>query len=139
MKSDRRRRDYPQAIALYGSGLSVEEVATFYGKTRQAMWEWMKARGVKFRPKQSGKENHFHRGGKRASDKAQNIVEKAIQKGIVRRSPSCEKCGYAGTFKDGRTAIQAHHPDYNKPLEVMWLCQKCHHDWHKNFKATERR
>ena len=35
-----------------------------------------------------------------------------------------------------KNRIQAHHCDYNKPLEVMWLCQKCHHEWHKNNKAV---
>jgi hypothetical protein len=60
-------------------------------------------------------------------------------KGIVERKTYCEQCGNRGRFKDGRNAIQAHHPDYNDPLRVMWLCQKCHHEWHKNFKAIERR
>jgi ribosomal protein L37AE/L43A len=22
---------------------------------------------------------------------------------------------------------------------VIWLCQKCHHEWHKNNKAIERK
>ena len=140
MKSDKRIKDRPEAVGLYESGLSVQEVAEFYGITRQAMWEWLKSRGVKMRQRERfGKENHFHRGGIRASDRAQNVLEKAIKKGIVGRSSTCETCGCRGIFKDGRTAIQAHHTDYNKPLDVMWLCQKCHHEWHKNFKAIERR
>lgn len=138
--TDKRKRNYPEAISLYEKGMSIEEVAKFYGRTRQAMWEWMKARNVKMRSRlRFGKQNHFYRGGIKASDKAQNVLEAAIKKGIAHRSSSCETCGFQGTFKDGRSSIQAHHPDYNKPLEVMWLCQKCHHNWHKNFKAKERR
>ena len=56
---------------------------------------------------------------------------KAILYGKMERKHVCENCGASGTFKDGRNMVQAHHPNYNKPLEVMWLCQKCHHEWHK--------
>lgn len=31
--------------------------------------------------------------------------------------------------------VQAHHPDYSKPLEVIWLCTPCHADEHRNMLA----
>ncbi|MHC4647806.1 MAG: hypothetical protein ACYTBJ_20275 [Planctomycetota bacterium] len=41
----------------------------------------------------------------------------AIRDGRLRRMP-CEKCGAEPT--------EAHHEDYSKPLEVIWLCPRCH-------------
>ena len=98
------------------------------------MWMILKRRNVKFRDqKKYGKDNHFCRGTK-ASSVAQNITEKAIVKGIL-TPESCEICGKNGKFQDGRREVQAHHDNYNKPLSVRWLCQKCHHEWHKKNKA----
>jgi predicted DNA-binding protein YlxM (UPF0122 family) len=140
MKRDNRKKYRPEAVAMYESGLSIQEVADFYQISRQAMWQWLTSHGAKFRSqKRYGQENPFYRGGRRASDLAQNLAEKAVEKGILQRSSVCENCGQAGHFKDGRTSIQAHHADYNKPLEVTWLCQRCHHAWHKEHKPIERR
>jgi uncharacterized protein YlaI/predicted HTH domain antitoxin len=135
-----KRKDYDEALSLYQKGLSIQDVADYYGMTRQAMRMILKRRGCEFREqKRTGEDNHFYRGGATASDRAQNILEKAIERGAVVRKAKCELCGSTDTFKDGRTAIQAHHTDYNKPLDVMWLCQKCHHEWHKNNRAIERK
>lgn len=134
-----KRKDFDEAVRLYESGLSIQEVADFYGVSRQSMWATLKIREVKFRDHlKFGPENHFYRGTK-SNGRTHDIFEKALEKGIIVRKSKCEKCGGTGTFKDGRTAIQAHHHDYNKPLDVMWLCQSCHHEWHKHNKAIPRK
>lgn len=43
----------------------------------------------------------------------------AVRSGKMNRSVFCEKCGLPAET-DG------HHADYSKPLEVEWLCKKCH-------------
>lgn len=120
-----------EAVRLYDSGLSVGDVATFFGISRNAMYDLLKRRTVMRSNIRFGKDNHFFRGGPNASDQCQNILEKAIEKGVMVRLARCQSCGSSPTFKDGRSGVQAHHGDYNKPLDVTWLCQKCHHDWHK--------
>jgi hypothetical protein len=48
-----------------------------------------------------------------------------IRQGILIRLP-CEIC-------KTEIDVQAHHDDYNKPLDVRWLCRKHHREHHKNF------
>jgi hypothetical protein len=45
------------------------------------------------------------------------MVNAAIARGRLVRG-SCEECG--------AHEAQAHHPDYTKPFEVVWLC-RVHH------------
>lgn len=41
--------------------------------------------------------------------------------------PNCESCGRTeAEAKDVGQTIQAHHVDYAKPLDVVWLCASCH-------------
>lgn len=121
-----------EAVKMYERGLSLAPIADYFNVTRQAMWDLLRRR-TQLRPqKREGKDNHFYRDGKRADDQAQNLVETAISQGVLEQKSACENCGGCPKFKDGRTGVQAHHDDYNKPLEVRWLCQKCHHEWHKH-------
>lgn len=50
------------------------------------------------------------------------MIMNAIKKGIIQRRP-CIKCSNPNS--------QGHHPDYSKPLEVVWLCQLHHSEEHK--------
>ncbi len=52
-------------------------------------------------------------------DKARGILNRAIKSGKIVRPNICSKC-----LEPKR--VQGHHFDYEKPLEVIWLCQKCH-------------
>lgn len=124
-----------EATRLYNSGLSVQQVANFYCISRQAMWDHLRKTAKMRSNLHFGKDNHFNRGGPRACDRAQNLCEEAVKRGILKRKAVCEKCGATPVFSDGRSGIHAHHRDYNKPLDVMWLCQQCHHEWHKNNRA----
>jgi site-specific DNA-cytosine methylase len=121
-----------ECVKMYDAGLSLQPIAEYFNVTRQSMWDLLRRRTTMRPQKRYGKDNHFYRGGAVSDDHAQNVVEYALQQGVLTRPEKCEECGSDGKFKDGRTSIQAHHCDYNKPLEVMWLCQKCHHVWHKN-------
>lgn len=51
---------------------------------------------------------------------------RAIKAGLIAKK-ACEVCG--------EQKSQAHHSDYNKPLEIMWLCKKHHSKWHRKNKA----
>lgn len=50
------------------------------------------------------------------------IVGNAVRDGKLIKQP-CEMCG--------KLKVEAHHEDYEKPLEVNWLCCKHHAERHK--------
>ena len=57
--------------------------------------------------------------------RAHNMVARAIHNGSLVQLP-CVWCGEEKSL--------GHHEDYDKPLEVMWLCQPCHKQRHKELK-----
>lgn len=122
------------AVQMYQSGKSLAQIAPLFGISRQSLWGTFRRLKVPMQSqKRYGTENHFYRGGRKAKDSAQNKLEKAVQRGKILRPTSCERCGETPPrFKNGRTAIQAHHHDYSKPLDVHWLCQRCHHLEHQH-------
>ena len=63
---------------------------------------------------------------------AKRIVRSAISRGDLIRPEACSQCGLGCVRADGAPGIQAHHADYSKPLDVVWLCIKCHAKEHRN-------
>lgn len=55
---------------------------------------------------------------------AQTAVGNAIRDGKLKRQP-CRECG---------KKAHAHHEDYSKPLDVIWLCPAHHAEVHKRKK-----
>ena len=54
-------------------------------------------------------------------------VRTALKQGVLVRPEHCQRCGSEGVkSSDGRSTIHAHHHDYNKPLDVEWICASCH-------------
>ncbi len=127
------RKDFSLAVQLYDEGQSIGQVAACYGITRQAMHTILKRRGVEFRPQlRFGVANVFFVHGNGYTPKqirARNKVMKALASGKLIPQP-CENCGKQKRAKDGRNLVHAHHDDYDKPLQVRWLCVKCHYRLH---------
>ncbi len=65
--------------------------------------------------------------GKAVKQRARRAVRTAIEKGHMVRPSNCERCGCdPGCGVDGRALVQGHHHDYSKPLDIEWICHKCH-------------
>lgn len=57
------------------------------------------------------------------------LVQYEVKKGLLIKKP-CEVCG--------KKKAVAHHDDYNKPLDVRWLCHKHHMQHHKEERERLR-
>ena len=61
--------------------------------------------------------------------KARSAVMVAKRSGELLPTVTCEHCGKPGK-------LHGHHPDYEKPLAVIWLCPKCHAQEHKKIRQA---
>lgn len=58
------------------------------------------------------------------------IVGNAIRDGRLIKG-KCERCGTSRN-------VQSHHEDYEKPMDVVWLCRKHHGERHREINAGKR-
>lgn len=63
----------------------------------------------------------------RIQQHAGNKVQVAILIGRLKRNYICELC------EKSVEKIDAHHPDYAKPLFIIWLCHRCHTRHHQDL------
>lgn len=53
-------------------------------------------------------------------ERARQAVYRALDSGAIKKPSKCRDC------KKDWAWLQAHHKDYDRPLDVAWVCQKCH-------------
>jgi hypothetical protein len=63
----------------------------------------------------------------RRKDTCRSYANVYQQRGWLIPEP-CRRCGKPET--------QKHHPDYDRPLEVEWLCVPCHQTLHREEKRN---
>ncbi len=62
---------------------------------------------------------------------AQMLVGRFLKSGHLVRPNCCSKCGFV------TKRISAHHDDYLLPLDIRWLCDRCHRIWHSFYGKGE--
>ncbi|MGI6854350.1 hypothetical protein [Mesorhizobium sp. 1B3] len=60
---------------------------------------------------------------------AQQALRSALKRGLLEQKP-CEICG--------ETQVDAHHPDYDRPMDVQWLCRLHHRQLHNEERKKRR-
>ena len=55
------------------------------------------------------------------------ILGNAVRDGRIEKPESCSECGAT------ECRIHGHHEDYALPLEVKWVCQRCHNSIHEGL------
>lgn len=107
-------------------------------KAREFRWSFERRERKKRRQRRQNLE-YWHRTGKFNDRRSRSVkaymrtlVWAAIRDGVLKRPRFC-------LLKSSRCSgrIEAHHSDYNKPLEVLWLCREHHLAWHRVFEATQ--
>jgi len=85
--------------------------------------EFGRERRRKYRKVNKGyvEQNRQYRKSNPEKHKAHSLLQSAVRHGKISKSLFCQLC-LSGL------RIEGHHPDYSKPLEVVWLCRICHVD-----------
>lgn len=76
------------------------------------------AAGIKYQPSAEVRRRWLDKN--KHKRRAQSIAGGAIKRGRIQKQSHCSDCGASGV------ELEAHHPDYSQPLQVQWLCTKCH-------------
>ena len=60
--------------------------------------------------------------------KAHSLVKSALTSGAIKKLP-CQVCG--------KEKSEGHHEDYDKPIDVVWLCSRHHADRHIHLRNAK--
>lgn len=110
----------------------LEEVRA-YDRMRGSLPHRLEANRVRQKT-EAGKQNHVE-ANRRYKEKYKNraaaryIFGNAVRDGKIKKLP-CQVCG--------KEDSEGHHPDYDRPLDVVWLCMLHHKEAHKLANALER-
>ena len=101
----------------------VKERVRQHRRLNESVREYDRKRGART----SLADSHDYRRRHPEAYRAHNAVNNAIRDGRLKKEP-CLFCN--------EERVHGHHRDYSKPLDVIWLCPRCHQRLHANFPET---
>lgn len=96
-------------------------------KSRESNRRWMKESGYSKRPEVKERERaRSKRRSRSIAAKSRDILNDAVNNGIIDRPSYCPLCGKNGD-------VDGHHDSYYRPIEVKWMCPLCHAKYHREL------
>lgn len=121
-KNKQKAREYHQVWRALNPEKLLKHRRKSYVVTRERRLEYARkycaANAIQRR--ESRREN---RNGSSMKFLAQSKINNLQRSGRLSSPYVCEQCHVVGQ-------IDAHHDDYSKPLEIRWLCRRCHQRYH---------
>lgn len=121
--------EYHHEYYIKNKARLARQMREYYEKNKEHILAKRKEYHENNREKENKACREYHRGNAQLwarktaqTGQANSLVNRAVSRGDIKRKP-CEVCG--------EQKAEAHHDDYNKPLEVRWLCRECHGKWHR--------
>lgn len=108
------------------------DVQQNYAARREQYSEYERVRNCT--PKRRAKRQDYQRKMRAAypeKNAARQAVSRAVRSGKLVRPDFCGQCGNVGK-------AQAHHTDYRRPLDVLWLCFTCHREHGHGQQVTQK-
>ena len=80
------------------------------------------------RTRRYGKKNKYYQKTRNPLKFKARYTARAAEKGGRLAKIFCQRCS-------AKQNLEFHHPDYNKPLDVLILCKGCHFALHRELKG----
>lgn len=74
-----------------------------------------------------------HQIAHRYESRARALLNGAVERGEIMKPTACQRC------EAFTPDLEAHHPDYDKALDVIWLCPRCHAVVHPHKRGSKNR
>jgi len=89
--------------------------------------DWMKSSSYAKREEVKARRRNLRRGkGKSLEERVRILTNRAVELDLLERPEKCSLCCETGD-------VDAHHWDYSKPLDVFWVCPRCHGIMHRRI------
>lgn len=103
--------------------------------SRSRGWYWAHPERASANFKRWARENPERRAANQGTPqqlRARYTLKNAMKRGEITKPTTCEHCHR----KIAKAKLHGHHPDYEKPLEVEWLCTTCHSAEHMRLRLA---
>ncbi len=96
-------------------------------KKRDRDRDWMASSGYGKREAVKERRKNLRRSkGKSLEERVRILTNRAIELELLTKPEKCSLCCASGD-------VDAHHYDYSKPLDVFWVCPRCHGIIHREI------